>query len=206
MRPRPGPGSRCRSRGRGRRRAANAGDGPHDRAEPGDHAGPEVVAVGEAARQDDRRRRRRATPARATGRPARRRPARGRGPRRGRSCCPGRRRPRSGRVIAGARPAATERRRAAERLDRVGLDQRVRQELARRAARRSPAPPPRRRRRRSARPAGRRGRALTPSIPRWPRLPSTARPCGIEDARASGVTLTANRKSRSCAAMTSSSR
>ena len=34
--------------------AANAADGAHDRAEPGDDAGAQVVAVGEAARQDDR--------------------------------------------------------------------------------------------------------------------------------------------------------
>ena len=59
--------------------------------------GPQVVAVGEAAGQDDRGdavERRLLVPQR---RPARRRPARARGACRGRSCCPGRRRRRSGR-------------------------------------------------------------------------------------------------------------
>ena len=74
------------------------------------------------------------------------------------------------------------RRGAPRSIDRVRLDERVREQLARPGAPRRRAPRSRRPRRRSARRGGRRGRRCTPSIPRCPRLPSTARPCGIEDA------------------------
>ena len=53
-RPRRGPGSRCRSRAPGRRRAAKRRDRLHRRREAGDRPGAQVVAVGEAAGDDDR--------------------------------------------------------------------------------------------------------------------------------------------------------
>ena len=124
--------------------AANAGDRPHDRAEPGDHAGPEVVAVGEAARAGRPRRRRRgdACSCHSSDR-LRAGDARGALSASMSRFEPGKTTTPIRTVIAGA--ADRRRRRRPEHLDLVRLDQRVREQLARRAARRPRAPPPRRR-------------------------------------------------------------
>ena len=151
-RPRRGPGSRCRSRGPGRRRCGERRHRAHDRAEPGDHAGPQVVAVGEAARQDDRGdavERRLLVPQHdrlGAGLLA------ARGPCRGRSCCPGRRRRRS------ARPSLTARSPTTRRAARWRRPRSAGSPAARRQRSTTRVRGLRRRRRRSARPAGRRGR------------------------------------------------
>ena len=95
-RPRRAPGSRCRCPSTRPPPPANAATARITGLNRAMTPGPQVVAVGEPAGQDDRGDAIERSPARATGRPARRRPARGRGPCRGRSCCPGRRRPRCG--------------------------------------------------------------------------------------------------------------
>ena len=194
-RPRPGPGSRCRCPRTSPPSAANAADRAHDRAEPGDDPGPQVVAVGEPARQDDRRDAVERRPARATA-------TTGSAPASASAWSVSRSQLLPGKTTTpiadrhaqplpcpGRRPPTTP----PERLDRVDLDERVRQQLDGEPLDDRPRGRARRRPRPSARPAGRSGRRWTPSIPRWPRLPSTARPCGSR-MPGLGVTLTANRK------------
>ena len=117
--------------------AANAGDRAHDRAEPGDDAGPQVVAVGEAAGQDDRRDALEVACSchRTTGSA----PASSQGVERVAVAVAAREDDDADpHAPSSARPPRRDgRRRRAERLDRVRLDERVRQQLARRAGRRS---------------------------------------------------------------------
>ena len=156
------------SRGEGR-------DGAHDRAEPRDHARAQVVAVREAAGQHDRggaverallvpqRHRLGARELEAAQRVAVAVRARGRRRRRSGSS----RRPRLADVAGAVQRSIVER-----------LDQRVREQLARQPLDDRRAPP--RSSRHSTVSSTRRPTRTsdTPAMPRWPRLPSTARPCG----------------------------
>ncbi len=182
-----------------------AGDGAHDRAEPGDDAGPQVVAVREPAGQDDR------------GDPVERRllvPQRdrlGAGQRRG-AWSVSRSQLLPGKTTTPIRtPTVSPPPRRRSRVDDVspsgstayasmsGFDSssEASRSTTARAAGSSAASTVSSTRRPTR-------TSCTPSMPRWPRLPSTARPCGSR-MPGLGVTLTANRKLRH-RAITSSSR
>ena len=174
--------------------AANAGDRAHDRAEAGDDAGPQVVAVGEAARQDDAGDARRGPPTRATARPARRRRRAARQAASLSQFEPGKTTTPTRTLI---RPARRRRGVDAspEQLDRVRLDERVGEQLA-------GQPLDDRPRRRlvdgGSTVSSTRRPTRTPATPvdaEVRQARSTARPCGSR-IPGLGVTLTAKRNGR----------